>query len=103
MARSTTSAPATRSEYDSFGPIDVPADRYWGAQTQRSKQNFDIGGERFPRTFLRAYGIVKQAAIEVIAEEGGIPQKFLPAIMTAAQEVVEGRHDDHFPLVVWQT
>src|SRR5678815_927657 len=103
MARSTTSAPATRSEYDSFGPIDVPADRYWGAQTQRSKQNFDIGGERFPRTFLRAYGIVKQAAIEVIAEEGCIPQKFLPAIMTASFNDTATTHNYHRPLVVWQT
>jgi fumarate hydratase class II len=93
----------TRTETDSFGPIEVPADRYWGAQTQRSKENFDIGGERFPRVFIRAYGIVKQAAIEVIAEEGGIPKQFLTAILAATQEVIDGKLDDHFPLVVWQT
>jgi fumarate hydratase class II len=93
----------TRTESDSFGPIEVPADRYWGAQTQRSKQNFDISGERFPRVFLRAYGIVKQAAIEVITEEGGIPEKYIPSIMAAAQEVIDGKLDDHFPLVIWQT
>jgi fumarate hydratase, class II len=93
----------TRTETDSFGPIEVPADSYWGAQTQRSKQNFDISGERFPRVFIRAYGIVKQAAIEVIAEEGGIPEKYIPAIMSAADEVIEGKLDHHFPLVVWQT
>ncbi len=94
---------ATRTESDSFGPIDVPADRYWGAQTQRSKQNFDIGDQRFPRVFLRAYGVVKQAAAEVNAALGGIPEDLSQAIQRAAQEVIDGKLDDHFPLVVWQT
>jgi fumarate hydratase, class II len=93
----------TRTESDSFGPIEVPADRYWGAQTQRSKENFDIGGERFPRAFIRAYGIVKQAAVEVISREGGIPEKYVAPILHATQEVIDGKLDDHFPLVVWQT
>src|SRR5689334_25417089 len=78
----------TRTETDSFGAIEVPSDRYWGAQTQRSKENFDIGGERFPRVFIRAYGIVKQAAIEIIAQEGGIPERFVAPIIAATQEVI---------------
>jgi fumarate hydratase class II len=91
----------TRIEKDSFGNIDVPADRLWGAQTQRSLENFRIGGERFPRAFLRAYGIVKQAACEVNAK--ALPPQFYETIMKAAQDVIDGRLDDEFPLVVWQT
>ena len=102
-ARRVTQPRETRTETDSFGPIAVPADRLWGAQTQRSKENFDISGERFPRTFIRAYGIVKQAAIEVIAQEGDIPEKYIVSIISATQSVIEGELDDHFPLVVWQT
>jgi len=64
----------TRIEKDSFGEIEVPADRYWGAQTQRSLENFKIGVEHFPRVFIRAYGIIKQAAAEVNARQGGIPE-----------------------------
>jgi fumarate hydratase class II len=93
----------TRTESDSFGNIEVPADRLWGAQTQRSKENFDIGGEHFPRVFIRAYGIVKQAAIEAIGVEGGIPERYMASILAACQEVIDGKVDDHFPLVVWQT
>ncbi|MFO0724333.1 MAG: class II fumarate hydratase [Myxococcota bacterium] len=93
----------TRTEKDSFGDIEVPADRYWGAQTQRSLQNFEIGIERFPRAFLRAYGIVKQSAAEVNLALGELPEKYAKIIEQAAQEVVDGKLDDHFPLVVWQT
>jgi len=96
-------AERTRTESDSFGSIQVPADRYWGAQTQRSLRNFRIGQERFPRVFLRAYGIVKQAAAEVNAKQGGLSAAYAKAIATAAQEVIDGALDDHFPLVVWQT
>jgi len=93
----------TRTESDSFGPIEVPADRYWGAQTQRSRQNFEIGDHHFPRVFIRAYGLVKQAAAAVNARLGGLPAEYVEVIDRAAQEVIDGRHDDHFPLVVWQT
>lgn len=93
----------TRTERDSFGPIEVPADRYWGAQTQRSIQNFAIGDQRLGRTFIRAYGIVKQAAAEVNGAVGDIPEKYRAVIDAAAQEVIDGKLDDHFPLVVWQT
>jgi fumarate hydratase, class II len=95
--------PRTRVERDSFGDIEVPADRYWGAQSQRSIENFQIGGQRFPRVFIRAYGIVKQAAAEVNAKAGGIPREYAEVIERAAQEVIDGVLDDHFPLVVWQT
>jgi len=94
---------ATRTESDAFGPIEVPGDRYWGAQTQRSKQNFAIGDHRFPRVFIRAYGLVKQSAAAVNASLGGLPSDIATVIDQAAAEVIEGRHDDHFPLVVWQT
>jgi fumarate hydratase class II len=93
----------TRIEKDTFGEIEVPADRYWGAQTQRSLQNFDISGERFPRAFLRAYGTVKQAAAEVNVALGELPEKYGTIIQDVAQEVIDGKLDDHFPLVVWQT
>jgi len=93
----------TRIEKDSFGDIAVPADRYWGAQTQRSLQNFDISGERFPRAFIRAYGIVKQVAAEVNVSLGELPEKYSKVITDAAQEVIDGKLDAEFPLVVWQT
>jgi fumarate hydratase class II len=93
----------TRTESDSFGNIEVPADRYWGAQTQRSRENFAIGEEHFPRSFIRAYGYVKQAAVEAIGVEGGIPEKYIASILAACQEVIDGKLDEHFPLVVWQT
>lgn len=96
-------AEKTRTESDSFGPIEVPAEKYWGAQTQRSLQNFRIGEEHFPRIFVRAYGIVKQSAAEVNGASGGIPDKFKKVIADASQEVIDGKLDDNFPLVVWQT
>ena len=93
----------TRSETDSFGPIEVPADRYWGAQTQRSLENFRIGTERMPVPVIRALAIVKRAAAEVNHKLGLLDARRMRAIVKAAQEVIDGAFDDHFPLVVWQT
>jgi fumarate hydratase class II len=105
MARSTTTllSSSTRSETDSFGPIDVPADRYWGAQTERSRQNFRIGHDRMPIAIVRALGIVKLASAQTNRELGLIDQRRTRAIVRAAREVIDGKLDDHFPLVVWQT
>ncbi|CAN7237308.1 class II fumarate hydratase [Phenylobacterium sp. LjRoot219] len=94
---------ATRTETDTFGPIEVPADRYWGAQTQRSIQNFKIGWEKQPKPMIRALGIVKRAAAEANMELGRLDQDVALPIIMAAQEVIDGKLDDHFPLVVWQT
>jgi len=93
----------TRTETDTMGPIEVPADRYWGAQTQRSLQHFKIGGERFPREFIRALGLVKKACAMVNRELGLLPADKVDAIIRAADEVIEGKLDDDFPLVIWQT
>jgi fumarate hydratase class II len=93
----------TRTETDTFGPIAVPADRYWGAQTQRSIDNFRIGTDRMPRPLIRALAVIKRAAAEVNHELGQLDDKRMRAIVNAAQEVVDGKFDDHFPLVVWQT
>ena len=105
MARSTPSPQSerTRTETDSFGPIAVAADRYWGAQTERSRQNFRIGHDRMPLAIIRALGIVKLAAAETNRELGLIDQRRAHAIVRAAREVIDGKFDDHFPLVVWQT
>ena len=105
MARSTPSPrpAATRSETDSFGPIEVAADRYWGAQTERSRQNFRIGHDRMPMPIIRALGIVKLASAETNRELGLLDQRRARAIVRAAREVIDGKLDDHFPLVVWQT
>jgi fumarate hydratase, class II len=94
---------ATRTETDSFGPLEVPADRYWGAQTQRSVQNFPIGWEHQPVALRRALGVIKQAAAEVNMELGDLDPAIGKAIAAAAAEVAAGKFDDHFPLVVWQT
>ena len=93
----------TRTESDSFGPIDVPVDKYWGAQTARSRENFPIGWERQPAPIVRALGIIKRAAAEVNMDLGKIDRRTGEAIVKAAQEVAEGKLDGHFPLVVWQT
>src|SRR5882757_4364887 len=93
----------TRIESDTFGPIEVPADRYWGAQTQRSIKNFAIGTERMPRPLICALGIVKRAAAEVNRSLKLLDARLADAIVKAAQEVIDGRFDGHFPLVVWQT
>src|ERR1700749_2322441 len=105
MARPTTTpqSPATRSETDSFGPIEVPADRYWGAQTERSKHNFRIGHDRMPMPIIRALGMVKLAAAQTNRELGLLDQRRAGAIIRAAREVIDCQFDDHFPLVVWQT
>jgi fumarate hydratase class II len=94
---------ATRTETDTFGPIEVAADRYWGAQTQRSIQNFKIGWEKQPKPIIRALGVVKRAAAEANMELGKLDQDVALPIIMAAQEVIDGKLDDHFPLVVWQT
>ena len=93
----------TRTESDSFGKLKVPADKYWGAQTQRSLMNFPIGWETQPVAVVRALGVIKQAAAEANMAEGKLPKKLGRAIVKAASEVVAGKLDDHFPLVVWQT
>ena len=94
---------AMRNETDSFGPIEVPADKYWGAQTQRSLQNFKIGGERLPTPMIRAMGIVKRCAAITNVQMKTLDEKIGNAIAEAAQQVIEGKLDDNFPLVVWQT
>jgi fumarate hydratase, class II len=95
--------PKTRIERDSFGPIEVADDRYWGAQTERSRHNFRIGDERMPPPIIRALGIIKRAAAEVNHRLGSLDARRAKAITRAAQEVIDGKLDDHFPLVVWQT
>jgi fumarate hydratase class II len=92
-----------RSETDSFGPIDVPSDRYWGAQTERSRQNFRIGHDRMPMAIVRGLGIVKLASAQTNRELGLLDARRARAIVRAAREVIDGKLDDHFPLVVWQT
>src|SRR3546814_20006786 len=94
---------ATRIESDSMGEIAVPADRYWGAQTQRSLQNFRIGGERMPPALVKALGVQKLAAARTNKALGVLDAKLAEAICQAAQEVADGQLMDHFPLVVWQT
>src|SRR5437762_227413 len=105
MARSATTSrsSSTRMETDSFGPIEVAADRYWGAQTERSRQNFRIGHDRMPMQVVRALGIVKLAAAQTNLALGLLDQRRARAIIRAAHEVIDGKFDDHFPLVVWQT
>ena len=93
----------TRTETDTFGPIEVPEERFWGAQTQRSRENFRIGTERMPLPLIHALGIVKRAAAEVNQSLGILDVKRARPIIAAAQEVIDGKHDDEFPLVVWQT
>jgi fumarate hydratase class II len=98
------SAPtAVRAESDTFGVIEVPGDKYWGAQAQRSLGNFKIGWERQPKSIIRALGIIKRAAAEVNMTLGRLDPKLGQTIAAAAQEVIDGKLDDHFPLVVWQT
>jgi len=92
-----------RIETDTFGPIEVAADRYWGAQAQRSLGNFKIGWEKMPLPVVRALGIVKRAAAETNRDLGKLDAKLADAIIAAANEVIEGKLNDHFPLVVWQT
>ena len=93
----------TRTETDSFGPLEVPADRYWGAQTQRSIMNFPIGWEKQPVAIVRALGVIKRACAEENKANGKLDATLADAMIAAAQEVIAGKLDDHFPLVVWQT
>jgi fumarate hydratase, class II len=94
---------ATRTETDTFGPIEVPANVYWGAQAQRSLGNFKIGWEKQPASVVRALGIVKRAAAETNVKLKRLDPKLAETIVAAAQEVIDGKLNDHFPLVVWQT
>ncbi|MEP7274078.1 MAG: class II fumarate hydratase [Acidobacteriota bacterium] len=94
---------STRIETDTMGQVEVPQDKYYGAQTARSLMNFKIGGERFPREFIRALGILKKAAAEANQELGLLPGEKAGLIIHAADEVMTGKLDDHFPLVIWQT
>jgi fumarate hydratase, class II len=103
MAKTRTETAETRTETDSFGPIAVPADRYWGAQTERSRNNFRIGTERMPKPLIRALAIVKRAAAETNHVLGLLDQRRTRAIVRAAKDIIAGKHDDDFPLVVWQT
>src|SRR3954462_14452754 len=95
--------PKTRTETDTFGPVEVACDRYWGAQAQRSLGNFKIGWEKQPFPVVRALGIVKQAAAQTNMALGHLDPKLGQIIVAAAQEVIEGKLNDHFPLSVWQT
>ncbi|RFU11954.1 class II fumarate hydratase [Rhodobacteraceae bacterium W635] len=94
---------ATRTETDSFGPLEVPADKYWGAQTQRSIMNFPIGWEKQPVAIIRALGVIKQACAMENKATGALDARLADAIIEAAGEVIAGKFDDNFPLVVWQT
>ena len=93
----------TRTETDSFGPLEVPADKYWGAQTQRSVMNFPIGWEKQPVAIVRALGVIKKACAQANKASGALDGKLADAIIQAAGEVIQGKFDDNFPLVVWQT
>ena len=93
----------TRTESDAFGPLDIPADRLWGAQTQRSLHNFRIGSERMPIEIVRALGLIKRAAAEVNRDLGSLDRRRAAAIVKAAQDIADGKLDAHFPLLVWQT
>ena len=96
-------ATGTRQEFDSMGKVDVPADRYWGAQTQRSLQHFSIGDDRMPKAVYHAYGYVKKACALVNQAAGRLPEQKARAIIRAAEETIAGKLDEHFPLYVWQT
>ena len=103
LAETIKLAPEFRTEHDTFGPMKVPASRYWGAQTQRSIENFPIGGETLPAPVIRALGIIKKAAALANMAQGGLDPDIGGAIVKAAGEVIAGKLYDHFPLVVWQT
>ncbi len=96
-------ATGIRREFDSMGDVDVPADRYWGAQTERSLHHFNIGDDRMPKAVYHAYGYVKKACAIINAAAGRLPDEKRDAIVQAADEAIAGKLDDHFPLYVWQT
>ncbi len=93
----------TRLESDAFGPLDIPADKLWGAQTERSLHNFRIGSERMPIEIVRALGLIKRAAAEVNRDLGSLDNRRAKAIVAVAQDIADGKLDEHFPLLVWQT
>ena len=93
----------TRTESDSFGPLEVPSEKYWGAQTQRSIMNFPIGWEKQPIAIVRALGVIKKACAQANKASGDLDARLADAIIQAAGEVIDGKFDDNFPLVVWQT
>ncbi len=93
----------SRTESDSFGALEISSDAQWGAQTQRSLENFRIGTERMPLPLIHAFGVIKQAAAEVNRELGSLDKKRADAIVRVARDIAEAKLDDHFPLVVWQT
>jgi fumarate hydratase class II len=103
MAKARKPQSKTRSESDAFGPLDIPADKLWGAQTQRSLHNFRIGTERMPIEIVRALGLIKRAAAEVNRDLGSLDRKRAGAVIKAAQDIADGKLDGHFPLLVWQT
>jgi fumarate hydratase class II len=103
MAPPRKASKQSRTESDSFGALDISSDAHWGAQTQRSLENFRIGTERMPLPLIHAFGIIKQAAAEVNRELGSLDKKRVDAIVQVAREIAEAKLDDHFPLVVWQT
>ena len=103
MAKARRKSDKIRTESDSFGPLTISADRLWGAQTQRSLHNFRIGTERMPIEIVRALGVIKRAAAEVNQKLGSLDRKRAAAIAAIAQDIAEGKLDDHFPLLVWQT
>ncbi len=103
LEKDTEQSNPQRIETDSMGEVAVPADKYWGAQTQRSYQNFEIGTEKMPLPLIRAYGVVKKAAALTNKSLGTLDASVADAIVAAADEVIDGNLDDHFPLVVWQT
>ena len=93
----------TRIETDTFGEIEVDAEKYWGAQSQRSIENFKIGWERQPESVIKALGVIKAAAAQVNIDNGNLNKEIGNSIIQAAQEVIDGKLSEHFPLVVWQT
>ena len=99
----TPRAAATRTETDSMGPIEVATNVYWGAQTERSLHHFNIGQEHFSRPLIRALGVLKKAAAITNGELGQLPKETVDLVVAAAQEVIDGQLDAHFPLYVWQT
>src|SRR5665647_2603742 len=103
MAKSQKPTAKTRTESDSFGPLDIAADKLWGAQTERSLRNFRIGTERMPIEIIHALGLVKRAAAEVNRDLGSLDKRLAGPIVAVAQDIADGKLDEHFPLSVWQT
>src|SRR5262249_62217727 len=103
MTAADTKTKKTRTESDTMGSVEVPYDRYWGAQTERSLEHFKIGGEQFPREAIRAFGILKRAAATVNRDRGALPEEQATAVLQPAAEVIAGTLADHFPRAVRQT